>query len=520
MTTDALLIANAEPQSRIQSSVQPPRNVRYENVKREGSFSDALGKSASTAKTEAVKAPRSEASSAKTENDLAEKLDSATTKKDYTTENNAPKVTKDSGKTDIPSTDKLTGKDEPLTEVTDELTTVIVAPLLLNMLATPTQLPEDIETSDLRVMMPDGTLELASDHPEIGQLSLLEPEKYAGLNPEIETDGKFQSLLQTVDNAVENVRTVQTEQVENFISPEITTEPDTPQLTVSDNTLNAPLANPDLIAAQTTMVANTATDSAKLTDEGAVKPGRDIFMSDDKGKPLVSVESAGEDTLEPITAIEEAAPVTPRESAGGNAENTSGGKTKDNETAAIKEPQNGQTIDLAPRQVFAQAQTEAAKPVSEIQDVRPNEIFNRLVESAQLIKDVDGSSITMQLKPEHLGKVALQVALNGEGTLNLKITAEDPNVRGMLNTQLAKLVETLSEKGLKIASADVVYTGVADNNYGEANRQRQDGENAPGRRDGRRYIRESAVATLDPNAALLGYQPYFGDDAEAMEYVA
>jgi flagellar hook-length control protein FliK len=535
VTTDAILIANAEPQNRAQPNVnvQPQRNARYENAKRDSSFADALDKSASTAKADTAKTPKTDTATtktetpkAKTENDLSEKLDSATEKQDYTAESKAaPEVTTDSDSTDIPDMpviNVITATDDPVIELTDELITVIAAPLMFNFLITPEQLPEEFELSDLQVMTEDGTLEPALEHPEIGQLSLLDPEKYAGLNPEIPLESNFKAVMEQVDSTVENVRTVQPEQTVAVSKAEIA-EPDiieAPDIIVSDN---VPIvANPDIVTAQTTMVANAEIDSAKLTDEGTVKPDRDIFVPADKSKPLISTESGGEDSLEPITAIEEVAPVTPRESASGNNqnnENSESDKPKDSDNTAVKDPQNGQTIDLAPRQVFAQAQTEAAKPVQVIQDVRPNEIFNKIVESAQLVKDVDGSSITMQLKPEHLGKVALQVALNGEGTLNLKITADDPNVRGMLNTQLAKLVETLSEKGLKIASADVVYTGVADDNYGEASRQRQN-ENTQNRRGGRRYTRESAIATIDTNAALIGYQPYFGNDTEVMEYVA
>jgi flagellar hook-length control protein FliK len=561
-----MLIATADTQNLSQPAVQQPRNVRYtaESARRDGSFAEALDKSASTANTNKSAPAKTETPkqdiSGKTDNDLSNKLDSPNELQDYVTETNqTPDVTKDSTAkdSDIPAAEEITGKNDPVLQLTDELTAAAALPILINLIPAEQDaepIPEEPELPEVRPLTPEGNP--IAEHTEVGQLSLLTPEKYVGLNPEIPDEGKFQAILNQVTEApeplpavqpeqaetVQNIQTVQTvqtvqrEPIAQVVHdvPEEAPKQDAPILsappliTVRED---VPPDNPEIITAQTTMVANADVNNVKpLTDEALQKPTRDIFVSAEKPKPPVNTKTDSAEPLEPIDQPDELPPVQPRDGSYATSDDSgeadsgkdSGNSGKSETGSNVSEPAKGQTIDLAPRQVFSQVQaaaSDAPLPVREIADVRPNEIFNKLVESAQLVKDVDGSSITMQLKPEHLGKVSLQVALNGEGTLNLKITAEDPNVRGMLNTQMARLVETLSEKGLKIASADVVYTGVADNNYGESNRQQQDGE-AQSRRSGRRYTRESILTALDPSTALAGYQPYFGDDEQAMEYVA
>jgi flagellar hook-length control protein FliK len=66
--------------------------------------------------------------------------------------------------------------------------------------------------------------------------------------------------------------------------------------------------------------------------------------------------------------------------------------------------------------------------------------------------------MTIQLKPELLGSVQLQLQMR-EGGMHVKISADDPAVRGAINAQIGSLIVSLSEKGLKIADVEVTYTG-------------------------------------------------------------
>jgi len=114
---------------------------------------------------------------------------------------------------------------------------------------------------------------------------------------------------------------------------------------------------------------------------------------------------------------------------------------------------------IRPEQLRGEAQmSEAALN----QPVKPENLFQELIERVQLMQNETRSAMTITLNPEHLGSVALEVAIDAAG-LHVKINAEDSGVRGMLNAQIAALIESLEEKGHQIAEVEVAYTGMEYN---------------------------------------------------------
>ncbi|MCL2222859.1 MAG: flagellar hook-length control protein FliK [Oscillospiraceae bacterium] len=110
-------------------------------------------------------------------------------------------------------------------------------------------------------------------------------------------------------------------------------------------------------------------------------------------------------------------------------------------------------------------QLRAAAQMSEAtlnQPVKPENLFEELVERVQLMQNTTRSTMTLTLNPEHLGSVALEVAIDAAG-LHVKINAEDSGVRGMINAQLAALIESLEEKGHQVVEVEVAYTGLEYN---------------------------------------------------------
>ena len=106
--------------------------------------------------------------------------------------------------------------------------------------------------------------------------------------------------------------------------------------------------------------------------------------------------------------------------------------------------------------------------------VKPENLFQEMISRVELMQNDAKSTMTIQLNPEFLGKVALEVAVDAAG-LHVKINAEDSGVRGMINSQLATLLESLENKGLAIAEVEVVYTGINNGTFKEpgANEQQQ-----------------------------------------------
>jgi len=68
------------------------------------------------------------------------------------------------------------------------------------------------------------------------------------------------------------------------------------------------------------------------------------------------------------------------------------------------------------------------------------------------------SSVTLQLEPEHLGRLRVTISLN-EGTVHARIVAESPLVRQMLENHSSLLHQALQERGLQLGALQVFVQG-------------------------------------------------------------
>jgi len=139
--------------------------------------------------------------------------------------------------------------------------------------------------------------------------------------------------------------------------------------------------------------------------------------------------------------------------------------------------------------------------------VKPENLFQEMIDRVELMQNDTKSTMTIQLNPEFLGKVALEVAVDAAG-LHVKINAEDNNVRSMINGQLATLLESLENKGLAVAEVEVVYTGVNNGtfkeNTGETD-QHQSKHQRPAKRD------VNAIDGVAYYGAVTDLQDYYFD---------
>ena len=99
-------------------------------------------------------------------------------------------------------------------------------------------------------------------------------------------------------------------------------------------------------------------------------------------------------------------------------------------------------------------------------------------------------SIEMQLYPEHLGKVGIQV-VSREGILTAQITAENEAVKRVIETQIATLKENFNNQGYKVENVEVT---IASHSF-EENGMNQNNE-SDNQKNGRKS-RKIDKATLD-----------------------
>jgi len=104
--------------------------------------------------------------------------------------------------------------------------------------------------------------------------------------------------------------------------------------------------------------------------------------------------------------------------------------------------------------------------------VKTENLFSEMISRVETMQNDSKSTMTIQLNPEYLGRVALEVAVDAAG-LHVRINAEDSGVRNMINGQLAALIESLENKGIAVVEVEVAYTGI---NYGAFQDPREGGQ--------------------------------------------
>jgi len=145
-----------------------------------------------------------------------------------------------------------------------------------------------------------------------------------------------------------------------------------------------------------------------------------------------------------------------------NASNT--GNSEKNTTGDAQMPINGNPMPFAegvkPEQFRADQQMKRAADAP----VKTENLFEEMVSRIETMHTESSQSVTIQLKPEVLGKVALEIAMDATG-LHVRINAADSDVRSMINGQINALIESLGNKGIEVAEVEVAYTGVDNGTF-------------------------------------------------------
>lgn len=110
------------------------------------------------------------------------------------------------------------------------------------------------------------------------------------------------------------------------------------------------------------------------------------------------------------------------------------------------------------------------------------DILKQMIDSIRVNVTADTSSMELQLTPESLGKINLNVVTkNGEVTAT--ITAQNDTVKAAIESQLIELKENLNNQGLKVSSVEVT---VASQGF-DFNRETAEHNNQGSRKNGTRF---------------------------------
>jgi flagellar hook-length control protein FliK len=148
--------------------------------------------------------------------------------------------------------------------------------------------------------------------------------------------------------------------------------------------------------------------------------------------------------------------------------------------------------------------------------VRTESLFDEIVSRIETSTTDSMRSMTIQLKPEFLGKVALEIAMDATG-LHVKISAADQGVRSMVNGQINALIETLQNKGIEVVEVEVAYTGVNNGAFSDSKGGQSHPNSPRGQRIAPAAADDSVFYAALPFDAL---EYYLEDGVSSVEYRA
>jgi flagellar hook-length control protein FliK len=98
--------------------------------------------------------------------------------------------------------------------------------------------------------------------------------------------------------------------------------------------------------------------------------------------------------------------------------------------------------------------------------VTKENLFDEMVSRINVMQQDVRQEMTIQLKPEFLGNLSLQVAIENGG-LHVRIDASDAGVRGLVGAQMQQLIQELEAKGLTVVEVEVSHTGIDNGDFNQ-----------------------------------------------------
>lgn len=129
-------------------------------------------------------------------------------------------------------------------------------------------------------------------------------------------------------------------------------------------------------------------------------------------------------------------------------------------------------------------------------------VVRQLVERIRVSVNEDTSSFEMQLNPEHLGKINLQVAAKN-GVVTAQIATENAAVKEALESQLITLKETLNNQGIKIEAVEVTVASHGFERNLDDQRENEQNQQGNQKRRFRFDVMQAAEEELTPADAVI-----------------
>lgn len=403
--------------------------------------------------------------------DSSKAITSIQTGDNSTEDNTTPKVSQDIKlkPKDSSTANRAAGKalqtdeieEEPnLSQETNELITTIQEAILQ-------LITQQTGTSNAEVTEAMEELNLNfTDLQEPGKLaSLVTSLTGTGDTVELLTSDEFQSLIGQMDQLWDNVSTIypqeNLEQLKMLVDTIALTEQPVQEQMISDieESLVTP-AQEENVEQPSNRNQDIVIENVMLQDETA-SPQVNSQLNQKQTEPLEEGKAVDENEGQAkvtVTTVEEQTISTTAD----NQETSSGqeeqeASTKDDSLSKLLK-ENEKTTNETSDHISAIPQTittqQTVMTPEGIQQVDMQSIIDQISELTKTTTSGTVSSIQMQLNPEHLGKLFIEVS-SSQGEITAKIAAQNEAVKQTLESQAVELKATLEQQGVKVAAVEV-----------------------------------------------------------------
>lgn len=250
-------------------------------------------------------------------------------------------------------------------------------------------------------------------------------------------------------------------------------------------------AQPEEPAAEAEALSGAKTAEQEIQTGAEENPLQDILQEQPEGAVLVEeTESAKTENGDQGASKEEAVTVVD--------ERVSVSQTKDQPSGGSSSDQ-GQNMEngspaMTPEQTF-EVQAPKAQETLSYSSVDALDIIEQIAENVKVVLTNDSTSMEMQLNPENLGKIYLNVSTK-EGTVNAQIAAQNEAVKAALEVQIATLRDNLNQAGVKVDAIEVTVASHEFERNLEQNQHQDEQQESPAGQSARRNIRMDSLDEL------------------------
>lgn len=241
--------------------------------------------------------------------------------------------------------------------------------------------------------------------------------------------------------------------------------------------------------------------AAEQNAQPDVTVNADKVQADEIVDTDASIQPGDANVAEPVAEEAKQSGQFSSDNDGSNAENLAQREnevhTSDRTDAHVTEqtPEMVFTTDQILNESMVQAEDASYLPIDTM------DLIEQFAENVKVTVAENASSMEMQLNPENLGKVYLQIS-SEQGSVRAQITASNEAVKAALEIQVAELRETLEQSGIKVDSIEVT---VASHEFERNLEQGQSREFEEGQRQQEQQSqrRNINLSSLDELSSLM-----------------